>query len=95
MIVFEWNTLKAASNLKKHGVSFAEAQSAFYDEQALVFDDVESVGEERFILLGMSNLFRVIVVVYCERGDHGHVLRIISVRKATARERRYYQGGLV
>jgi uncharacterized DUF497 family protein len=92
MIAFEWNTLKAASNLKKHGVSFGEAQSVFYDDQAFVFDDVESLGEERFILLGMGSLSRVVVVVYCERGDNGEVLRIISARKATVREQRYYQG---
>lgn len=91
MINFEWNQNKATLNLRKHGVSFEEAQSVFYDEFALQFED-DTTSEERFILLGISNLSRVLVVVHCERGD-SETLRIISARKATKKERAYYEGG--
>lgn len=94
MIKFSWDQAKARSNLKKHGVSFEEVQSVFYDEFAVQFYDDESADEDRFILLGMSNRSRVLVVVHCERGDNGEELRIISARKATKREHQYYQGEL-
>lgn len=92
MIKFSWNPAKAKSNLKKHGVSFEEAQSVFYDEFALQFYDEESSEEERFLLLGLSNQSRILVVVHCERGDDEEELRIISARKATSTERQYYEG---
>jgi uncharacterized DUF497 family protein len=91
MIEFEWNQGKAKSNLKKHGVSFEEAQSVFYDDFAVQFFDESAADEERFILLGTSNLTRVLVVVHCER-DEGGVLRIISARKATKTEKQFYRG---
>ncbi len=92
MIEFEWDRAKAKSNFKKHGVSFEEAQSVFYDDLAVQFFD-ETLGEEnRFILLGMSNLSRVLVVVHCERGKNNQVLRIISARRATKTEQSYYMG---
>jgi uncharacterized protein len=92
MVEFEWDQAKAKSNLKKHGVSFEEAQSVFYDDLAVQFFD-ETLGvEERFILLGMSNLSRVLVVVHCERGSSKEVLRIISARRATKSEQTYYMG---
>jgi len=92
MIEFEWDHAKAESNLKKHGVSFEEARSVFYDDLAVQFFD-ESLGEEtRFILLGRSNLSRVLVVVHCERGENDEILRIISARKATKTERNFYRG---
>jgi len=91
MIEFEWDKNKAKSNLKKHGVSFEEAQSVFYDDLAVQFFDEDDTSEERFILLGTSNLTRVLVVVHCER-DEGGVLRIISARKATRAEMQYYRG---
>ena len=91
MIEFEWDKNKAKSNLKKHGVSFEEAQSVFYDDLAVQFFDEGDPNEERFILLGTSNLTRVLVVVHCER-DEGGVLRIISARKATRAEMQYYRG---
>ena len=93
MIRFSWNQTKAKSNLKKHGVSFEEAQSVFYDDLALQFYDENSSDEERFLLLGMSNESRILMVVHCERGDDGEELRIISARKATKNEQQYYQGG--
>ncbi len=94
MIRFRWDPAKAKSNLKKHGVSFEEAQSAFYDEFALQFYDDDSGEEDRFILLGLSNRARVLVVVHCERGQDMEELRIISARKATNSERQHYRGSL-
>jgi len=92
MIEFEWDPDKAQSNLVKHGVSFDEARSVFYDEYARqFFDEEQSETEDRFIMLGLSSRFRILVVCHCERGK-GDRIRIISARKATAKERRFYQG---
>lgn len=78
IIKFEWDAEKAASNFKKHGVSFEEAQSVFYDEFAIqFFDESHSQSEERFILLGLSELARLVIVCHCER-EQGHTIRIIS-----------------
>lgn len=94
MIYFEWDAAKAASNLKKHGVSFDEARSVFYDELALQFFDVESSEQEdRFLMLGMSTESRLLLVCHCVRGD-GNTIRIISARKATPNERKHYVGEL-
>lgn len=92
MIKFSWDPAKAKSNLKKHGVSFAEARSVFFDEFALQFYDDESSEEDRFLLVGLSNQSRILVVVHCERGVDDAELRIISARKATSSERQYYEG---
>ena len=90
MIKFEWDSTKAATNAKKHGVSFEEAQSVFYDEFAVQFFDAEhSTDEERFLLLGKSTEARLLLVCHCER-DAGNVIRIISARKATKRESTFY-----
>lgn len=90
MIKFEWDSAKATANIKKHGVSFEEAQSAFYDEFAIqFFDDDHSSDGERFLLLGMSTGSRLLLVAHCER-EAGHVIRIISARKATKRESAFY-----
>lgn len=92
MIDFEWDPTKAATNLEKHGVSFEEAQSVFYDEFAVqFFDEDHSSDEERFLLLGMSTGARVLLVCHCERSA-GHIIRIISARKATRRESAFYGG---
>lgn len=92
MIEFEWNTSKAASNLKKHGVSFEEAKSVFYDEFALQFyDEGHSEDEDRFLMLGLSRDSNILLVCHCER-DSGHIIRIISARKATKNECKYYKG---
>jgi hypothetical protein len=92
MITFEWDPAKAAANLKKHGVSFEEAQSVFYDEFAVqFFDDEHSSDEERFLMLGMSIHAQLLIVCHCERGD-GNVIRIISARKAARSERAFYGG---
>jgi uncharacterized DUF497 family protein len=92
MIEFEWDHGKARSNLKKHGVSFEEAESVFYDDLAIQFYDETPSDEDRFILLGMSNLSRVLIVVHCEREGINQILRIISARKATTSEQQYYRG---
>jgi len=90
MIKFEWDSAKAAANIKKHGITFEEAQSVFYDEFAVqFFDDDHSSNEERFLLLGMSIGARLLLVCHCER-EAGHVIRIISARRATRREGAFY-----
>ncbi|MCX7141847.1 MAG: BrnT family toxin [Proteobacteria bacterium] len=87
---FEWDERKAAANLKKHGVSFEEAKSVFYDERARLIDDPDhSKDEDRFILLGLSSVLKVLAVCHCYRTDAG-VIRIISARKATATEMKSY-----
>lgn len=94
MIEFQWSLAKSKANLKKHGVSFDEAQSVFYDEYARQYYDQEhSATGDRFILLGMSLRSRVLVVCHCERSN-GEAIRIISARKATSKERKNYQGPL-
>lgn len=90
MIRFEWDNQKALSNIEKYGISFEEAQSVFYDEYAIqFFDDEHSEDEDRFILIGMSNIGHLLLVCHCERGDD--VIRIISARKATRTESKYYR----
>lgn len=87
---FEWSPAKAAANARKHGVDFEEARTVFEDDEALLIPDPEhSIGEERFVLLGLSAALRVLVVVHCERLD-GEVIRIISARKADRAERATY-----
>ena len=92
MISFDWDPPKAKANVRKHGVSFEEALSVFYDEFAVqFFDDDHSSNEERFLLLGMSTGARLLLVCHCER-EAGNVIRIISARKATKRESTFYSG---
>ena len=93
MIAFEWNPAKAKANLKKHGISFEEAKSVFYDECAIQFYDEShsELEEDRFLLLGLSNYLNVLLVCYSER-DSDDVIRIISARNATKNERKHYQG---
>ena len=89
---FEWDRRKEATNRKKHGVSFAEAKTAFYDENARVIADPDhSEEEDRFILLGLSSQLRLLVVCHCYREDQDTV-RIISARRASRSERREYEG---
>ena len=86
---FEWDSSKADSNLKKHGVSFEEAATAFGDPLSLTIPDPDhSHEEDRFVLMGETYQRRLIVVVFTERGDR---IRLISVRLATRRERRTYE----
>ena len=86
---FEWDPKKAEANLSKHGVSFAEAVTAFGDPLSMNMADPDhSEGEERFIVLGMSDRYRLLVVSYTERPPR---TRIISARLATRNERRQYE----
>jgi uncharacterized DUF497 family protein len=87
---FEWNARKASANQRKHGVSFEEAKSAFFDDNARVIPDPEHSNEEdRFILLGLSVRLRLLVVVHCYLEGDG-VVRIVSARKADKSERKQY-----
>ena len=87
---FEWDGKKEKTNIKKHGISFDEASSAFYDENAIQFFDPDhSEGEDRFILLGISFKLRVLVVCHCFRKEET-VVRIISARKADRGEENEY-----
>lgn len=89
---FEWDPAKAASNARKHKVTFEVAKSVFYDDFAVqFFDEKNSSSEDRFLLLGMSSDSRLLLVCHCER-EYGDVIRIISARKATANEAQFYQG---
>jgi uncharacterized protein len=87
---FEWDESKAAANAKKHGVSFDEAKSVFVDERAkLIGDPDHSEDEDRFVLLGLSSVLRLLLVCHCYRAE-GNVIRIISARKASAHESKSY-----
>ncbi len=90
MLSFEWDERKNEINKVKHKVSFEEAQTVFYDDQALVIDDPEhSQEEERFIILGMSSRANLLIVCHCYRASDT-VIRIISARKATKTESMHY-----
>jgi uncharacterized DUF497 family protein len=87
-VQYEWDPAKAASNVEKHGVEFADAVGALEDDLAITIEDT-STDEERFKTLGTDFLGRVVVVVYVYRGER---IRVISARKATARQRAVYEG---
>ena len=85
-LAFEWDSCKARSNLRKHGVGFEEARTVFGDPLSVTISDpMHSMEENRFIIVGRSQVERVLVVAHSERGDR---IRIISARPATRRERR-------
>jgi uncharacterized DUF497 family protein len=88
---FEWDDKKAAENLTKHGVSFSEASTVFADPLSrTILDPLHSEEEERLVILGQSGLQHTLVVVHTYRGE---VIRIISAKTATSRERRDYERG--
>jgi uncharacterized DUF497 family protein len=88
---FEWNETKAASNVRKHGISFNEAMTVFEDRMQLTIDDPDhSMQEERYLTMGLSSSQRLLVVSHTDRGG---VIRIISARKANKRERKDYEDG--
>ena len=88
-MVYQWNRDKTATNLRKHGIDFADAVSVFSDDLAITIPD-ERFDEERFITIGLDAFGRVLVVVYTLHGDE---IRVISARKATRQERRQYEEG--
>jgi hypothetical protein len=86
---FEWDIIKARRNSLKHGISFEEASTVFDDPLYITFLDVEhSIDEERYITLGLSKVGRLLLIAHTDRGG---IIRIISARKATKNERRYYE----
>ncbi|EDM28259.1 hypothetical protein LNTAR_12921 [Lentisphaera araneosa HTCC2155] len=88
---FEWDKNKAQSNLEKHGVSFEEAITVFYDERALeFFEKNNSEWEDRFLMLGLSTEFKLLLICHCYR-DNDNIIRIISARKATKNEAKNYK----
>ena len=88
---FEWDPIKAASYLQKHGVSFVEAATIFFDPlSSNVSDPTHSADEQRFAITGLSYQHRLLVVVHVDRGDR---IRIIGARLATARDRKQYESG--
>lgn len=87
---FEWDPEKNERNKRKHQISFEEAQTVFYDPEALIIDDPEhSEQEDRFIILGLSSRANLLVVCHCYRASET-VIRIISARKATRTETAQY-----
>ena len=91
-IIFTWDDRKAADNLRKHGVSFEEAATVFMDENARLLHDPDHSGDEdRFILLGLSSVIRLLVVCHAYRSNDQEI-RIISSRKAHKQETKQYRG---
>lgn len=94
MLAFEWDEIKNKRNRAKHGVWFEEARTIFDDPKSQVFHDPEHSDEEdRFLILGMSSATRVLVVVHCYR-ESNSLIRIISARKATKKEVKFYEEGI-
>ncbi|WP_413557647.1 BrnT family toxin [Bdellovibrio sp. HCB209] len=92
---FDWDLLKEQSNFRKHGIWFDEAKTIWADAYALEFydDDHSDESEDRFIRIGTSLRSKILIVVFCEKEAKDSV-RIISARKATAKERRVYEEGI-
>ena len=89
---FEWDARKNTSNIRKHRVSFEEAETAFYDDDAILIDDPDhSAHEDRFVLLGLSARLRLLVIPHAYRKG-GNVIRIIAAWKADREEHRDYFG---
>ncbi|MBW2734616.1 MAG: BrnT family toxin [Deltaproteobacteria bacterium] len=92
-LLFEWDKRKSVANQRKHGVSFEEAKTVFFDEDALEYPDPgHSSDEDRFLMVGRSFQLRVLLVCHCYRAEES-TIRIISARKATRRERQAHAGG--
>jgi uncharacterized DUF497 family protein len=90
-IKFEWDPNKATRNLQKHKVSFEEAATVFRDDLSITVPDPDhSMEEDRYITVGLSGRFRLLMVAHTERGDR---IRIISARELTSRERKHYEEG--
>ena len=88
-MIFQFDSLKAKSNIKKHKVSFADAESVFYDDLAIHQEDVYSERESRFIAIGMGCNSQILVVIYTQKNN---IIRLISARKATYNEVKCYEG---
>lgn len=91
--LFEWDAAKNRSNRKKHRVSFEEAKTVFFDEGAWIASDPDhSDDEDRFVIIGFSLRLRVLLACFCDRRG-GNVIRIVSARKATKKEKKQYKEG--
>ncbi|MBD2336402.1 BrnT family toxin [Calothrix sp. FACHB-156] len=89
---FEWNPNKAVLNIEKHGVSFQEAATVFNDPLSMTFSDpAHSIGENRYLIIGISGSGNLLIVAHTDRGEK---IRVISARKATPQERRFYEEGI-
>jgi uncharacterized DUF497 family protein len=86
-----WNSVKAKSNRLKHRIFFSEVEPVFYDPNAISFEDIDSKGEARFIVIGLDSLGRFVVVSYTYRGSF---IRLISARKASKAEQKVYEKGI-
>ena len=86
-----WDPKKAKSNYQKHKIHFSDAESVLYDTMALTIEDQNIDGEKRFVTVGSDSIGRIVVVIYTYREN---LIRLISARKATASERRYYEEGI-
>jgi uncharacterized protein len=84
----EWDPNKAQSNLDKHGVRFPDAEGVLFDPNARSFEDTSAQGEQRFVVIGLDHLWRMLVVVYTNRGNR---VRLISARLANRSERNQYE----
>ena len=82
-----WDPRKAKANLLRHGIRFSDAEGALFDPMALTREDERAEGERRFVSIGMDHLARVVVVVFSPRGE---LVRLVSARRATRKERRQY-----
>lgn len=90
-MIFEWNPDKARSNHRKHGISFEEAATVFNDSLSVTFPDPDhSIGESRYVIIGISKCGQLLIVAHT---DQGETIRIITARKATRPERRFYEQG--
>jgi uncharacterized DUF497 family protein len=90
-LIFQWDSNKAKTNLKKHGISFEEASTVFGDPHSLTIPDpLHSTNEERFVIIGLSYRLKTLIVAHIERGK---VIRIINAREATRQERKSYEEG--
>ena len=92
---FEWDKIKNQQNIKKHKISFEDAQTVFQDENAVyIYDETTSMDEDRFNVIGVvDNIDREITVCHCYRGENDEIIRIISARKATKTEIDLYREG--
>jgi uncharacterized protein len=86
---FQYDPAKAAANLKKHGVSFADAEGVFHDPLTVTVEDPDAEGERRFVAVGLGSAGELLVVVYTDREGES---RLISARRATRKERKTYEG---
>lgn len=92
-IKFEWDENKNTINKRKHQISFEEAKTEFFDDNAILFDDPEhSLGEERFLIIGVTATEKICIISHCYR-DKDNIIRIISARKATKNEKQTYLEG--